>query len=313
MQTSRWRIAPVVAALVVLAASLALGPYYSRGDQALYRTVYEAMPRLSIEDAHRTYTSHILSLELGHFLLTWLAARVLEKDLFVAVLNGGLAGLATLVFLRWGSAPSVAVAIVVTNYYFWALYLSAERLKCAMLFVCIALLMAQRWKVFYLLSSFALLTHVQVALLYVALGTRRLAQYVRTGRMSLWKVLLVPLLLLPLLLLAEHITLKVGHYYVRHHEPREFARIAIFGALALWYSRDKLETFALFLPLVTAVGLVGGDRINVFGYFVFLYHGLRFGGGWNAGVLVSTAYFAVGAYGFIENVLAHGAGYVVTR
>jgi hypothetical protein len=42
------------------------------------------------------------------------------------------------------------------------------------------------------------------------------------------------------------------------------------------------------------VGLVGGDRVNLFGYFLFLFFALPVRKGFNFGVIATLVYFGFG-------------------
>ena len=68
-------------------------------------------------------------------------------------------------------------------------------------------------------------------------------------------------------------------------------KLAVFFLLSMYYAEDKVESTSLFLPLFVAVFLVGGERVNLFGYFLFLYYGLQFKGGRNYGVGITSVYW----------------------
>ena len=61
--------------------------------------------------------------------------------------------------------------------------------------------------------------------------------------------------------------------------------------------------------MVIAVFMVGGDRVNIFGYFAFLYYGLQIRRGWNFGVLATSLYFTYSSIGFLINVFQLGDGF----
>lgn len=90
-------------------------------------------------------------------------------------------------------------------------------------------------------------------------------------------------------------------------------RMLVLLLLTLWYSEKKSETFIIFIPLVIAALLVSGDRVNLFGYFVFLYYGLQFRGRWNFGVLATSAYYANSSIRFLVNIFQHGNGFFLKK
>ena len=65
----------------------------------------------------------------------------------------------------------------------------------------------------------------------------------------------------------------------------------------------------IFFPLFIAVFLIGGERVNMIGYFVFLYYALPINKGFNFGVLLTSAYFLAASFGFTINIIEHGDGF----
>ena len=58
-----------------------------------------------------------------------------------------------------------------------------------------------------------------------------------------------------------------------------------------------------------AVGIFGGERVNMFGYFVFMYFALQVNRGVNLGVILTTLYFSYQTYFFVENIILYGDGF----
>ena len=73
----------------------------------------------------------------------------------------------------------------------------------------------------------------------------------------------------------------------------------------------KSKVIFMFIPLFIAVLLVGGDRINMISYIVFLYFSLPIKKGLNFGVIVSSVYFMVATIFFVGNILLYGDGFSV--
>ena len=93
-------------------------------------------------------------------------------------------------------------------------------------------------------------------------------------------------------------------------EGVEIVKIVAFFILSLVYARRRSDVVLLFAPLFVAVLLVGGGRVNMLGYMVFLGYGLKINGGVNWGVFLTSLYFAYGAIGFVSDVLEHGSGFL---
>jgi hypothetical protein len=64
-----------------------------------------------------------------------------------------------------------------------------------------------------------------------------------------------------------------------------------------------------FLPVIIGIAILGGSRLNMLGYFIFLYYGLRANGGLNVGVLATLVYLAYKAFGLVSNIIVHGHGF----
>lgn len=313
---SRVSFVKVVTAMLVFLLSLIILPYYTEGDQSLYRSAYEILPGLGLIEGYSVYATILGTRELGHYLLSWMASRFINKDLFIAVSNAVLAYLAMSLFVKWQSSITVAAFIVLTNSYFFFLYFTGERLKFAFIFLILSILyLTVGWsRKFCLFAISALVTHISVAIVYISASFKAFIQKTlrlfATGRISRKALFFIPLLLIPCFLLSNHISGKFLFYASRH----EFAfsglwRILAFLVLALWYSNRKRETFMMFIPLIAAVALVGGDRLNIFGYFAFLYHGLQYKKGMNFGVMATSLYFLYSSVVYLSNIFSSGMGF----
>ena len=140
---------------VVFFGSLYIGPFYILGDQLHYREIYKNLSEFGLVDGYVYYTSTIDSLEFVHFFFSWLASSHLEKDLFIALANGVLAWISLTLFQKWKASLFIAAFLVVTNYYFIAMYFSAERLKFGFIFVGLSFIYLDRVKLFYTFSFLA--------------------------------------------------------------------------------------------------------------------------------------------------------------
>jgi len=99
--------------LTVFLGSLYVGPLYVLGDQVHYRKIYSGLAELTLYQGYTFYTASIDSLEFVHFFLSWIASRILEKDVFVALANAFLAWVAFGVFVKWKASIYIAALLVV--------------------------------------------------------------------------------------------------------------------------------------------------------------------------------------------------------
>ena len=316
LRFSRAFIAKLTAAVLVLLLSLLIMPFYTDGDQAKYRKVYEVLPDLGLTEGFLFYSFTLTSQEFVHFFLSWVASRFVEKDLFIAFSNSILAYVAMTLFQKWKVSVIIALLLLLTNFYFLVLYFAAERLKFGFIFLALSMLYIDNVKRFYGFAALAFISHMQIIIVYVSIlfnvFVRQIIKLFRTLTVSktVFKSLLffAPFLFILALLLGDYFLKKYQAYY-GERSLAGLARIFVFLLLALWYSKKKSETFIMFIPIVIAVFLVGGERVNLFGYFAFLYYGLQFRGGWNFGVLATSAYFAYSSIGFLSNVFQYGEGF----
>lgn len=311
---SRAFLAKITAAILVLLLSLLISPFYTEGDQTRYIRVYEALPDLDLTEGFSVYYSITGSQEFVHFILSWVASPFVEKDLFVALSNSILAYVAMSLFQKWKASVTIALLLILTNFYFLVLYFAAERLKFGFIFLALSMIYIDHVKRFSAFILLAFSSHAQVIIVYVSIlfnaFIKQILKLFRTWKVAKSTLFIIPFLFIPPLLVGNQIIAKFqGYYDIQEFSLVEMARISIFLLLALWYSKKKNETFIIFIPIMIAVFLVGGFRINMFGYFAFLYYGMQFRGGWNFGVLATSGYFACSSIVFLANIFQHGLGF----
>jgi hypothetical protein len=90
----------------------------------------------------------------------------------------------------------------------------------------------------------------------------------------------------------------------------DFLKLFSFLVLTLFYSKKRFKVISLFIPLFVVTFILGEDRANMYGYFVFLYYSLSFNKGFNIGVIVTELYFLIKNYFFVTNILFKGTGFV---
>jgi hypothetical protein len=297
----------VTVSTLVFILSLVIFPYYIEGDQEVYREVYAYLPDFGLLDGHVFYTSKLSSREMVHFLLAWLASPYVSHDIFIAFFNGIFAYAILSLFQKWGASFPISVTIIFTNYYLLVLYFPAERLKFGFLFMTLSLINTDSKK-FFLFVFLALVAHVQTVILY---GSVLLSYLVKQAirKKSSKLIYFLPLIFFyPLYLMSEQITLKYAAY---SDNGGIFGvwKVVVFFILSMLYSKDKRETTLIFSALMVAAYLVGGERVNLYGYFVFLYYGLRFKGGKNYGVAITSVYYAYASLIFIANIIVYGTGF----
>jgi hypothetical protein len=292
------------------------GSFFVAGDQIIYRDIYYNVQDLDIFSAYAYYRSKINSDEIGHFVIVWLASPWFDKDVLNAASNAALAFFSYRVFVKWKAHYLVAFFLVAFGYYYLAIYLSAERLKYAALFyvVGVNLYYSQKYRVlsgiFFLLS---LITHLQFIVLMVVFlsikGSSIFSNLIKSFSIQKKDILITSFCFLAILLVSvlfsSHITSKILAYH-SSFGIYEYGKIFVFFLFSFLYSSNRLSVLFAFLPLFLAVSVVGDMRINVFGYFVFLYFSLPYKKGFNFGVMVFLSYFLIGWVEYSLNVFNCG-------
>lgn len=287
---------------------------YTEGDQIKYIQAYNNMESVPLLDAFTNYSLIIGSLEVGYFLIIWFASNLgISKILLIGCINSLLASLLVNLLLKYNVSIFVILTLIFGNFYFIALYTELERLKFGFLFFVIALTLINKKKYFYFFSSLSLINHTQFLLFYTGFFLGSLIPSLR-GVLNNFKVgkslVFVNLLLLAIFtfFMQEHIITKATFYF-SNINFLSFLKSCPLIFLAYFYSKKDSMSFAVLLILAIGVLLLGGDRINIFIYFSFLYYGLQVNRGLNFGILITSLYFTFKGILFINNIMDYGRGY----
>ena len=295
----------ITTATLVLLISYFVMSSATGGDIYSYNVVYNGLPDYGLVDGFMFYYKWISSAEFGHYLLVWVASRFIDNNTFISFSNAIFAYVAMSVFQKWKASFVISFIIVVTNFYFYVMYFSTERLKIGFILLALSFLYSDKLKNLFGFAFLASITHIQTIMVYISVIFNRcyvlIIKLLKTGKTFKY-VIAFPLLVLPVFILREQFISKFQAYY---HETdwSDLVRIGLYFVLAIWYSKNKRETVLLFFPIFISVFLLGGDRVNFLGYFMFLYYGLKYRGGWNIGVLATSAYFAYATIDFCINTL----------
>ncbi len=302
----------ILISFIVFVLSLLISPYYTIGDQLHYRKVFEVLPTLGFIEGFEFYRRNLSSIEPVYYTLSWLVSRFLEKDLFTSVLNAILAFYSMRLLIKWKASVYMASLIIVTNFYFLVLFFAAERLKLSLMFLTMALISKNRLRL-YSFSILSVFTHAQTFVVYGTiffhLFVMEIKRIFRSGLIKVNFIVVLVCLVLSLTMMSEHLLVKLGAYLKPDFDLQNIFRLFAFYILALVYSRNRKETTVFFIPLFLVALAIGGERVNLYGYFVFLYYALPVNKGINAGVLVTSAYFINASYGFMVNIFQHGNGF----
>jgi len=299
-------------ALIVFALSLLISPHYMLGDQEHYRGVFEILPTLSFVNGFIHYSQALSSIEPGHYTISWIFSRFLEKDLFISILNAILAFYSMQLLIRWRASIYVAASIVLTNFYFYVLFFAAERLKVSFIFLTMALAHVNGSK-FYFFSALSAISHIQILIVYMMLLFREFSiEFIRiitSGKIKKYFLIGLIAFFLTLVVMSGQIIEKLSAYVVIGFDIQSVYKLLVFYFMTLVYSRNRSDVTILFIPLFIAVLMIGDERINMFGYFVFLYYAIPINKGFNMGVVLTSAYFFYKTIIFVHNIIVSGDGF----
>lgn len=304
--------------LLVVAFSMILGHFYREGDQMHYIAAYDAIENAGLFNGFLIYKSHVTTEEPIHFFISWIFSSLIgmNKLLAMSLSNGLLAFLLIKLVRKLGGSLSVAYVFVLTNYYFWVMYLTAERLKFSFIFLLLTLLTLGRPKATYILFSISILAHLQMLILLLAREFERFSQAVFRflTQLSVSKRFLryfVAILILALVFLyyfVEYLLWKIPQY-IKGGDLSSLWQVTLFMFLTLFFVKNWWRTILFFIPIGIASLVVGPERVVIIAYFVFFYYAVQYRRGLNYGIGLTTLYFGLKSIGFIFNILSTGQGF----
>ena len=272
LRVHREVLACISVGLMTFVISLILSGWYTDGDQVGYHLAYELVRGLGPTEGRVVYNIKITSNEGVHFWFLLLSGIIdIDKNLFMSVINGILSAYILLLLFRWEANFWLAIAIVMTNYYLYVLYITAERLKLALLFLVLSLLFNKtriKFIIFLITSIFA---HFSIIIIYSGSFLASLAD-----KFAMWrsdKLLInyfLCILIASLLVITnfDYLYWKVNSYITSSQGFNIFALIPVIILVffSFLYS-DSYKKIALqFLPVVLGIALIGGSRLNMFAF-----------------------------------------------
>lgn len=304
-------IFPLAIGFLVFFGSIYFFPFYYDGDLRIYANAYRLVEGLNFTEARYLYIHTISGGEWIHFMYIWIASSLaVEKGLAMALPNAVLATYATILFRQWGAKHWIVALIILTNFYFLVLFFPAERLKIGFIFLICSFIYYNNYLVFTLLAGLAVFGHSSLVFIYVSVCLGWLSSnYKNLNRRTLLKLLGPAILALIFVAsMGEGVIGKIPSYYAIHKISDFHLLIpaTILLACSVFYSRKIIEPCIAFLPELVGILLLGGSRLNMLAFFIFLYYALRKNGGVNTVVLLTLIYFAFKSGGFISNVLEFG-------
>ena len=312
--------------LCVFIGSIFLAPYYFGGDQLHYNITYYGIQNLSLHDAYELYNARLTSWELSHFIVIWITSGLgIEKNLVMALANSILAYFIMKICYKWRVSLLVSSSICIRNFYMLALYFSAERLKFAFLFFAISIYYVNYRKKFFIFSLLTLASHLQFIILYLGLMLPKfLSEYLKRVKRILvthmfkirselfGEVAFLSIVIYFLVMVGDQLILKYNYHSTIAKDDGaiiNMIRVFIFFGMTVLYSKKYKVITLNYIPLMIAIFFLGGHRLNIFAYVLFMSHALVYKRGLNFGVLITSIYFMYKSIGFVNRIIDTGNGY----
>jgi hypothetical protein len=302
--------------VLVSAITYQFSRYYVAGDQVGYNDAYRAVRGIGPLTAFELYQDFISTLEFVHYSIVYIASNLLiDKNLLFSLINGAFSVFIVRSLRDFNVNIIVSLIFVFTNYYVYVCYFAAERLKLALLFLLVGAYLARGVLSRTLCLTAAITSHVSVIILISGAAMKRILANLNGWRQSSNWMLLELLIFLSSLaffyiFFGEYILWKL-HQYIFYHKFSwgSLVPLVLYISASLYYTKNKGDVVVDFIPAVIAFALLGGSRVNMFAYMIFLKHGLQYNRGVNWGVAVTSVYFAAKSVSFVKSVLETGQGF----
>lgn len=297
--------------IIVFFLTFFFSDYYLYGDQFYYRDFYSLAGNLDFSEVVILAYSKLGSIEPVYPFLVWVFSGLVSKAVFVSFSNAILAVFALRLGKLVGGSPVVVSLVLLSNFYFYVLFFSAERLKYGFILFFLGLIFwdGEKVKKSFASMSFSVLAHAQM--LIMLLGN--VLNTVIDNRRKIFNIRFVPIFFVLGVLAAgmfayllSHLIGKFSAYSDRAFDLSGLVKIALFSSITLWYAKFSRHALLQLLPLVLASAVLGGERIVMLVYFLFMYYSLGVCRGFNLGVFFVNLYFFIKTIYFVRNVIVHG-------
>lgn len=303
----------LVYATLAFAFSMYVAPFYTKGDQHYYFRFYKEC-FLESEDQWFCYTNMLGSSEPVYFFLSKIAQLFLDKVTFISLFNGLFAYLLTLLVFKYYKVVwhrHVFIWLIFLNYYIYVLFFGAERLKFGFVFICLALLLTKSKR--FVVILLAILAHVQMVFMIAPYITNLLFK----SKLSRFKKIFILSAgggagFAMFVVLRSHIEAKFLAYTALDDSGLNLmgvVKTGVFIVLAAASTR-KYDPLIAGIPLLIASLILGGERISILAFFIYLGYVIYYNGKMNISMAVVMLYFVYSGYGFLTNILNYGTGYL---
>jgi hypothetical protein len=315
LKISRTNLYAFVLSPFLFGFSFFLVSNYLYGDQVVYRELFDALDSARFSEVFYLSIAIVSGAEPISAILLWVGASLgFDKDVYVSLFNLGLM-LGLFYFLRANRAPWYVIFLVFTNYYLLVLLTGAERLKFAYFFLLLAA--CTKGKVQVLFLSVAPLAHFQSLILLVGIASGYTGNAVRVlfkrwvfpKKYLYFGIVFFILIFVFLALFGQSVFYKAAIYMRSSDGMAGLFQVLVLLVLALLVTKDRLRIFLALLPIIVAVFLLGGNRVNMVAFSVVFYFLALERRLTSVLFLTILFYLSFKSVGFLENVILYGDGY----
>ncbi len=314
------RLQSIIAGFFVFIFSLWVYKYYQYGDQSHYRLYWETAESLSFSETYKLLFYSLGSIEPIYAVLTYIFSGNIEKDIIMSIINAVI----TYYFVVWAlrnKTHLIIIPLLLLSSYMFVIFFPAERLKLAILFFLLALHYNSRRSLRYFFGMLAITSHVSILILISASYIYPLYTILKTffrGRALkdslLWLLFLVAGTSLVLYFFHGYLISKLSVYTSESGVSIiGMAKALLFMVAASVYTKERAKPIISGLPILLSAIILGPNRTIMFAYFYFLFYGLQYKRGLNAGILIIVVYFTFVGAGLVKTVIDHGDAFYYTK
>lgn len=305
----------ILAPIFFIYAYLLISPYID-GDQYYYRLFYLELADTKFIDVIPLAAASVGSVEPISIYILWIGSILgLDKDIFISLLNVFLL-VGLFLFCRKNYVAPVPLFLLLSNYYVIVLMTGAERLKIAyiILFWC-ALYTGNKSRFFLISSSLA---HFQSILLLPSLLLANYAESMRrllmAGKFRLRFIFAIILMVLFAAvffsIFNEAIIRKIIGVLSLEARDTGLSNLILLAVVAIFATRYRWRMLLLLLPMLPAVSIFGGQRVNMIAVTLVLYMLIVERRLNHPFVLLLLLYFSLKSIPYIINIYTIGSGFV---
>lgn len=287
---------------------------YIYGDQVSYRGLYEALSTANFKDIPTIGYFYTRSIDTVSFFILFIGAKLgINKDIYISIFNVILLVSLFLIAKR-NNIKNLMIPMLFLNFYIIVLLTGAERLKFAYILILLSVLSKKRqYKYFFAVLS--VLAHIQMVLLIISLFSSFLKKEIyRLLKFKISKKMIIQLSFFILLLLflfyfkAEIIITKIKYYSNWGNFSATFKSLLLL-TIGLVFLKNKVEFLLSMLFLIICTYFLGGERINMMTFTIFIYYFWNENKGNHPVLIVFMVYYGIKAIPFINNILTYGSGF----